>query len=178
MVALVFLGLAIVCTIIGRILLLTAAFGVSIWWGFGVFLPFGPLLFRLSYPELAPTSRIFRLAAHPCLLAYFVLQPNPVSRFHYPDFFKSANAPAAPANHYGLEPKPKPQLPTLAERRVANAREIERLQVWNEKLRVQKRDLLNSDTEGNLVYNIEVAKYNAAAKAALAERDALAQVQK
>lgn len=178
MVALIFLAIGLICGAVGRILLLTAAFRVSVWWGLGIFLPFGPLLFRLSHPELAPLSRIFRLAALPCLLIYFVRQPNLLSTFNYDKFFKSAHATAAPANHYSMEAKPEVQIPNLEERRAANAREIERLQAVSEKLRLQKRDLLNSDTEGNLVYNIEIAKFNAAAKNAIAERDALEKIQK
>ena len=76
-VSLVFLGIGVVCILIGRILLLSAAFGVSVWWGLGIFLPFGPLVFRLSYPDLAPLSKMFRLLALPCILAYFVLRPGP-----------------------------------------------------------------------------------------------------
>jgi hypothetical protein len=65
--------------LIGRILLIRAAFGLSVWWGLGIFLPFGPLLFRLNYPDLAPLSKTFRLIALPCILAYFVLRPASLS---------------------------------------------------------------------------------------------------
>ena len=41
-------------------------------------------------------------------------------------------------------------------------------------MRLQKRDLLHSDAEGNLVYNIELAQYNAALEKANAEKNALA----
>src|SRR6266446_4493784 len=89
--------------LIGRILLIGAAFGVSVWWGLGIFLPFGPLLFRLSYPDLAPVSRTFRLVALPCILGYFVLRPASLSGSHFDQFFKHKEVPSAPANHYGLE---------------------------------------------------------------------------
>src|SRR5256885_14054939 len=75
--ALIFLAIGLVCIFVGRILLIGAAFGVSVWWGLGIFLPFGPLIFRLSYPDLAPLSRTFRLIALPCILAYFVFRPGP-----------------------------------------------------------------------------------------------------
>ena len=74
--ALIFLGIALVCPLVGRILLIGAAFGTSVWWALGVFLPFGPLFFRLSYPDLAPTSRYFRLTVLPCILACVYLQPD------------------------------------------------------------------------------------------------------
>src|SRR6266480_4939246 len=110
---------------IGRILLIGAAFGVSIWWGFGIFLPFGPLLFRMNYPELAPMARTFRLFAIPCVLAYFVLRPGPLSGSHYDQFFKQKSVPSAPANHYGLEKVSKPSMTaSLDERRAANAKEM------------------------------------------------------
>src|ERR1700737_2734994 len=80
--ALIFLAISLVCAVIGRILLINAAFGVSVWWGLGVFLPFGPLLFRLSYPDLAPLSRKFRLAVLPCILVYFILRPASLSGLH------------------------------------------------------------------------------------------------
>src|SRR5881275_782005 len=60
MVSLVFLGFAIVCALISRILLLIAAIDISAWWALGVFLPFGPLFFRLNYPEQARNSFLFR----------------------------------------------------------------------------------------------------------------------
>jgi len=170
-VALIFLGIGLLCTLIGRILLIGAAFGVSVWWGLGIFLPFGPLLFRLSYPELAPLSRTFRLVAVPCILAYFVFRPGPPN---YDKFFKHNSVPSAPANRYGLEKVSKAiAAPSLEKRREANATEFHRLTAWSEALRLKKRDLLHSDVEGNRAYNAEVAEYNAALTKAIAERDAL-----
>ena len=57
-IALVILLVGFLFTLIGRILLIGAAFSVSAGWGIGVLLPFGPLFFRLNYPELAPLSRV------------------------------------------------------------------------------------------------------------------------
>src|SRR5262249_23387477 len=71
MAGLVCLGLGIVFALISRGLLLAAAFSISYWWGIGVLLPFGPLLFRLSYPEQAARARIFGLLSLPCYLGFF-----------------------------------------------------------------------------------------------------------
>lgn len=159
---------------IGRILLISAAFGVSVWWGLSIFLPFGPLLFRLNHPDLAPLSRKFRLAVLPCLLGYFVLR-GPTTSSRYDKFFKFNSVPSAPANHYGLEKISKAVRPSsLEERRAANARELERLAAWSEALRLKKRDLLHSDVEGNKAYNAEVLEYNAALTKATTEKAALA----
>ena len=172
--ALVFLAIGLVCVLIGRILLIRAAFGISVWWGLGIFLPFGPLLFRLSYPDLAPLSKTFRLLALPCVLAYFVLRPGPLSGSHLDQFFKHKEVPSGPSNHYGLEKSlQKAQAPSLADRRLANDREFERLNAWYAALRLKKRDLLHSDVAGNEAYMVELAQYNAALKKATDERNSL-----
>src|SRR5260370_31418903 len=144
--------------LIGRILLIGAAFGVSVWWGLVIFLPFGPLLFRLSYPDLAPVSRTFRLVALPCIRASFVLRPASLSGSHFDQFFKHKEVPSAPANHYGLEKIAIPA-PSLDERRAVNAKELERLTAWSEALRLKKSDLLHSDVQGNIAYNAEAAEH-------------------
>ena len=175
MVALIFLALGVLLMLIGRILLIGAAFGVSVWWGLGIFLPFGPTIFRLSYPDLAPMSRTFRLFSIPCILAYFVLGPGTLPGLHGSRSFKDDDVPGAPANHYATEKasKSKGAAPSIEERRNANAQEMDRLTAWGEELRLKKRDLLHSDVEGNAAFNAEVAQYNAALKKATAERDAL-----
>ena len=165
MVGLIFLGLGILLMLIGRILLISAAFGVSIWWGFGIFLPFGPMLFRMNYPDLAPLSRTFRLFSLPCILAYFVLGPGTLPGSH-----RGKDVPSGPANHYGLEKLSKSN---LDERRTANAKEMERLTAWAESLHVKKRDLLRSDAEGAKAFNNEVAEFNVALAKATAEQAAL-----
>ena len=167
MAGLVFLAIGVVCSLIGRILLVGAAFAVSAWWGLGVFLPFGPLLFRLSYPDAAPTSRYFRLAAFPCFLAFFVFQPDVLSKLRQGELLKSAQTPAAPTNSYALE-----QI-DLEKRLVANERDFQRLDAWSIKLRLQKRDLLRSDVKGNIAYNAERAQYEAELAKATAEKNAL-----
>ena len=128
MVSLVFLAVGVVCILIGRILLIGAAFGVSVWWGLGIFLPFGPMLFRISYPDLAPWSRTFRLIALPCILAYFVIRPGAPD---YDKFFKQKPVPSAPANHYALEKVSKVMASSVEKRREANEKEFARLAAWN-----------------------------------------------
>jgi hypothetical protein len=169
-VALAFLILAGVCAVIGRILLVAGAFGVSVWWGLGVFLPFGPLLFRLSYPEIAPKSRYFRLAVLPCVLAYFLLGSGGFPNLRRSDLVESANAPAAPKEHYAVEKIAKSD---LAERTAANDREFKRLETWKAALRLQKRDLLNSDVQGKIRYDAELAQYEAALAKATAEKNVI-----
>jgi hypothetical protein len=137
-------------------------------------LPFGPLLFRLSYPDLAPLSKTFRLVALPCILAYFVLRPGPISGSEFDKFFKYKEVPSAPANHYGLEKVAKAvAAPTVDQRRAINATELERLTEWSKALHLKKRDLLRSDVQGNLAYNAEVAEYNDALAKATTEKNAL-----
>src|SRR5437868_15373436 len=136
--------------LIGRILLMGAAFGVSVWWGLGIFLPFGPLLFRMSYPDLAPLSRTFRLFALPCFLAFFVLRPGSISGSYTDNFFKHKDVPGAPANHYGTEKVSKAIVPSgLGQRRIDNAKEIERLTAWAERWKGRNGNVLGSEGKGN-----------------------------
>ena len=167
---LVFLTMAVIFALIGRILLVGAAFSVSVWWGIGVLLPFGPLLFRLSHPDLAPTSRYFRLAVLPCLFAYFVFQPTGLSQLRRLEVLKSSKEAAAPTNHYAIQSTA--QL-TAEQRREANQREFERLNTWSQSLRLKKRDLLHSDVKGNIIYEAELGRYEAALAKATAEKQTL-----
>lgn len=130
------------------------------------------MLFRLSYPDLAPVSRTFRLVALPCILAYFVLRAASLSGSHFDQSFKHKEGPSAPANHYGLE-KIAIAAPSLEERRAVNVKELERPTAWSEALRLKKRDLLHSDVHGNIAYNAEVAEYNAALAKATGEKNSL-----
>src|SRR5438874_12915630 len=45
-----------------------------------------------------------------------------------------------------------PVTPSVEQRRTANATELERVRGIEEQLRVRKRDILRSDTEGNRLY--------------------------
>jgi hypothetical protein len=183
MLAFVFLVLGFICAIIGRILLASAAFGVSIWWGIGVFVPFGPLLFRLNYPDTEQRSRMFRLAAIPCLFLYILLGPGADQLAYFHHKTKGVRPPSSFPPQYAMEVSSKnkkngrgPQVettPSLEDRRAANAQEFARLNAWKEALRLRKRDLLHSDIAGNEAYTVELAQYNAAFAKANAERSAL-----
>jgi hypothetical protein len=180
MAALICLTIGLLCALTARILLLIAALDISVWWALGVFLPFGPLLFRLSYPEAAQSSRIFRLATLGCLFLYILLGPGAlVGGVH-----KTKAHEEPPQHGFAWEfagkfmrstsTSSKAEGRSLNERRAANAREFERLKKWNEALRLQKRDLLRSDVEGNRAYNTDLEEYNAALAAANAEKAVLA----
>jgi hypothetical protein len=180
--AFVFLIIGLVCAIISRILLFIAALDVSIWWALGVFLPFGPLLFRLNYPDLARSSMMFRFATLPCFFLYFIIGPGLAYRHHLSKVIELGSAQPV---HYGLEVPGRSRkgknsagpivetAPSLEERRAANFREFQRLRAWSEALKLRKRDLLHSDVEGNRIYNLELAEYNAALGKANAERSAI-----
>jgi hypothetical protein len=179
----VFLGAAVVLSLISRVLLLIAAINISVWWALGIFLPFGPTFFRLNYPEEARRSMWLRIAALPCFGAYLLMGPGQAMKAP-----KWRSLDAGPSSthlvHYALEkpgaspqknlttPTPAPT-PSLEERRAANAKELERLEKRAEELRLGKRDLLHSDKEGNRVYAIDLLEYNEALAKATAEKTAL-----
>jgi hypothetical protein len=184
MVSLVFLGLAIVCALISRILLLIAAINISAGWAFGVFLPFGPLFFRLNYPEAARNSFLFRVATLLCVFGFVVSQPR--MTLHMPKIHPTATSPRVSKQTvgYAMEkpgtskqvagtPTPAPT-PTLDQQRAANANELERLRGVEAELKLRKRDLLHSDSEGNRIYAIDLASYNEALAKATAENNAVA----
>lgn len=174
MAALVFLLLGLLCGVIARVLLIKAAFGISKKWGFGVLFPFGPLFFRRKYPDEVRRARLFQLATLPCIFLYVLTSPEmmpstqvglvrtgPPGRQSYalaaggfllkiPGFGTETAAPA------------DPKQPSIEARRAANDLEFQRLRRVSEELRVRKRDLLKSDTEGALAYNKMANEYNAA----------------
>ena len=185
MVSLIFLGLAIVCALISRILLLIAAIDISAWWALGVFLPFGPLFFRLNYPEQARNSYFFRVATLLCIFGFVVMRPglnfSPRGSHRTMSFAPQAKQTVGYAMEKPVPSKkksfaaavPTPTL-TLDQRRATNAKELERLHGVEEQLKLRKRDLLHSDTEGNRVYAIDLTSYNDALAKATAEKNALA----
>ena len=129
MVSLIFLGLAIVCALISRILLVTAAVKISTGWAFGVFLPFGPLFFRLNYPEEARNSYLFRVATLLCVFGFVISQPRMM--LHLPKTHPTAASPRLSKQPVGCAmekpgaskraagtPTPAPT-PMLAERRAS-----------------------------------------------------------
>jgi hypothetical protein len=183
-VSLIFLGLAIVCALISRILLVTAAVNISASWAFGVFLPFGPLFFRLNYPEAARNSYLFRVATLLCVFGVVISQPRMM--LHTPKIHPTAASPRLskqtvgyamekPGTKVASTPMPAPT-PALEQRRAANTTELERLRGVESELKLRKRDLLHSDTEGNRVYAIDLASYNEALAKATTEKNALAGV--
>jgi hypothetical protein len=182
MVSLVFLGLAIVCALISRILLLIAAIDISAWWALGVFLPFGPLFFRLNYPEQARNSDLFRVATLVCIFGFVVMRPgmnfSPHGGHHTTFFAPQTKQPVGyamekPVPSKNTSPAAVPTL-TLDQRHATNAKELERLHGVEAELKLRKRDLLHSDTEGNRLYAIDLASYNDALAKATAEKNALA----
>jgi len=178
-VSLIFLGLAIVCALISRILLLIAAIDISGWWALGVFLPFGPLFFRLNYPEQARNSYLFRVATLLCIFGFVVMRPGLSLSMH--DGHRTASSPQRSKQPVGYAMEKPGSLksanvaarvtPSLEQRRAVNATEFERLRGLEEQLRLRKRDLLHSDTEGNRVYAIDLASYNDALAKATAEKE-------
>jgi hypothetical protein len=72
--AIIFFAAALLFSLIGRVLMLGTAFGVSSGWGMTVlFAPFGPLLFRMKNPEApCPKKNYWGLATGPLMLLFFV----------------------------------------------------------------------------------------------------------
>jgi hypothetical protein len=181
MVSLVFLGLAIVCALISRILLLIAAIDISVWWALGVFLPFGPLFFRLNYPEQARNSFLFRVGTLLCIFGFVVMRPGLSLSMH--NGHRTTSIPQRPNQPVGYAMKKRslrrrrrllPRRRHQAWSSVANLAELERLHGVEAELKLRKRDLLHSDTEGNRLYAIDFASYNDALAKATAEKNALA----
>jgi hypothetical protein len=162
---------------------LIAAIDISVWWALGVFLPFGPLFFRLNYPEQARNSFLFRVATLLCFFGFVVMRPG-LSLSLYNDHSTSSSPQwLKQPVRYAMEktvtskktnPAAAAPTPTREQRRTANAKEFDRLRGLEEQLRLRKRDLLHSDTEGNRVYAIDLASYNDALAKATAEKNALA----
>ena len=70
--AVVFFVALLLCSFLGRVLLVNAAFGVSTGWGFTVlFVPFGPLFFGMKYRDLAYPTRYWRWATAPLTVLFF-----------------------------------------------------------------------------------------------------------
>jgi hypothetical protein len=172
----IFFFAGLLCAIIYRILLVVAAFRISLGWGLGIFLPFGPFFFRLSYPDEAARSMAFRLGTMLCFGFSVLLGPK--ASYKHPTFTPTQLLSSQPKG-YALEKSPSASTkvaPILnrEERRTANTRERERLRTWDAVLRLRKRDLLRSDVQGNINYNEELAQYNAALAKATTEENLLA----
>jgi hypothetical protein len=183
MLSLVLLSLALASALISRFLLIKAAFGIGPWWGLGVLLPFGPTVFRLSYPDEARYAWRFGVAT--LVLFFFCVLSSPQAGLKtrtgfFPKgswFHKTTKIgqnifdPSKPADLSAPTPAPTP---SLEERREKNATELADLRSWNERLHLKKRDLLHSDIEGNRMYAIEIDSYKAALAKASADRATLA----
>ena len=180
MVGLVCLTIAVICAIIARVLLVIAAANISFWWAVGVFLPFGPMLFRLNYPEAARSSFIFRVATLGFIFLFLVVGP---AASIYPERKPSIAKPTETEHGYAFEivqrlsrltDKPETIDPqTLPARQAANEREFERLNKWSEALRAPKSDLRAGDVEGNRAYNVDLEEYKAALAKTNAEKEVL-----
>jgi hypothetical protein len=182
---LIFLGLALACGLTARILLVTSAFGISKKWGFGVFLPFGPMFFRIRYPDEVRRARMFQLATLPCIFIYVMVSPElipstrvAVARVGPPGHQKYALIAGSHTFTFGGYASEPVSKKSLLERRQTNVDEFERLRVWSEKLRLRKRDLLNADEEGAIAYNRDASDYNAALDRANVEKFALTMLSK
>ena len=105
--AIFFLAAAVLCSFVGRIVLVGAAFGKSTQWGMIVlFAPFGPMLFRMKYEDLANPTRYWRMPIGPLMLLFFVMGgsvfsvPKSLMALSNPDMgslFGHKAAPATPA---------------------------------------------------------------------------------
>jgi hypothetical protein len=182
MIGLVCLAIAVLCALISRVLLFIAAINISVWWALGVFLPFGPTLFRFNYPEAARSSYLFRLGTLLCFFLYVVfwapgalVGPVGKTRSHNKNTVHSGYASELGKKFISFnKPTNKINAQSLEQRRAANDREFERLGRWNAALTAQKHDLVPTDVEGNHAYNIDLGEYNAALAAAAAEKQVLA----
>src|SRR5262249_5150613 len=132
-------------------------------------LPFGPLLFRLSYPERAARARIFGLISLPCYLGFFAFGSG-LSMLSFGEIEKDFAETSQTVGYASENTDATKVADSTSGRRTANEAEFPRLHGWSEKLVATKRDLLNSDVEGTRRYNEDAAKFNAALTAANAEK--------
>lgn len=72
-----------------------------------------------------------------------------------------------------MEKSSKVVASNLEKRREDNEKEFVRLATWNKALKLKKRDLLNSDVQGNVFYEGELSQYNDALAKANTEKQAL-----
>jgi hypothetical protein len=91
---------------VGRILLVTTAFGVSTGWGLTVlFVPFGPLVFRMKHRELAQPTRYWRLGSGILFLLFIVNGGSAgsiTSLFQKPDAQGATEEASAGDTHFHL----------------------------------------------------------------------------
>lgn len=182
----ILLGIGLICALIARSLIIAAAFRISWRWGVGVLLPFGPMAFRLTYPDDARPARPYQFAALSCFLLFIVLGPGLGSIRMSESFFeKTPASPSRTEMGYGIETSTPGRKggdssraaqsgPTVEARRAANTREVERLAAKDKELKLRKRDLLRSDVEGNARYAHDLEEYEGALATANMEKAELA----
>ena len=64
---------AVLCSLVGRLLLVRSAWSISLPWGLTVLaVPFGPFFFRRKHQELAQAGSYWRLASVPLIACFFL----------------------------------------------------------------------------------------------------------
>lgn len=182
MFSLIALVIGSLCALTSRAMLVVAAFTVSFWWGLGIFLPFGPAIFRHTYPDQSHWSKKVGFATLPCFALYIMLggfspmTQSSANRFSIMDpsplvaYAKEHKAPTSRTQKAAPAPA---ATPSLEARRDANVKEFEGLRKWGDALRLRKRDLLRSDIEGNRSYDLDFTLYNDALAKATAQRSVI-----
>ena len=169
---------------ITRIMLFVAAVRISVGWSLGVWLPFGPLCFRRTFPDQSRSSTPFRMLTILCFSIYILLGLGSRSIPYLRNTHASVPPQSDHATGFGMEQSDDSDKSgdsdsstkshvSLGDRRAANTKELERLAKWSEDLKLKKRDLLRSDVQGNKDYEAELAEYTEALTKATAERESL-----
>ena len=69
----VFALVALLCSLVGRLMLVRAAWKISVGWGLTVLaVPFGPFFFRMKHKEIAQAGSYWRLATVPFIACFFL----------------------------------------------------------------------------------------------------------
>src|SRR3954469_21035460 len=89
---------ALVCSIVGRALLIRAAWEISKAWGIAVlFMPFAPMVFRMKYKELANEGKNWRTMTLVFGISFFIVTGSTGSLDELwtlvPEKFRPAEAP-------------------------------------------------------------------------------------
>jgi len=174
---------AVVCSCVGRALLIRAAWEISKPWGFAVLcVPLAPMFFRMNYKELAHEGQHWRTATTIFGVLFIAITGSSGSLNDLwsivPEKFRPASSLIetvepdehdAPAIVVAATPAP----PSYAERVAANQREFARLSEVYETLKRERGYLRKHDQEGIQAYNVRAAKYQADLVDARAEQTEL-----